>query len=83
MLTLITAADLSRFQEEHPNTPCDLEELEQNMVYTSPQQTVNIPSVFLSHIFPIMYGVPLSDASFHDGNQYNWDYNNLKFIHHS
>ena len=79
MLSLVSDADILKLQEQHPNTYIDPYELECNLVYNSPQQNLNIPAVFVEHLFPIMYGVKLSDVTFKDNNSNNWNYDNIIF----
>lgn len=79
MLSLVSDADILKLQELHPNTYIDPYELECNLVYNSPQRNLNIPAVFIEHIFPIMYGVKLSDVTFKDNDSSNWNYDNIIF----
>ena len=79
MLSLVCDADILKLQQQHPNTYIDKEDLECDMVYNSSLQNLNIPSVFIEHIFPILYGVKLTDVSFKDGNKNNWEYDNIVF----
>jgi hypothetical protein len=79
MLSLIQDGDILKLQQQHPNTYIDKEDLECDMVYNSPQDEIKLPSVFIEHIFPILYGVKLTDVSFKDGNKNNWKYDNIVF----
>jgi len=79
MLSLVCDADILKLQKQHPNTYIDKEDLECDMVYNSSLQNLNIPSVFIEHIFPILYGVKLTEVSFKDGNKNNWKYDNIVF----
>ena len=79
MLILIQDGDILKLQQQHPNTYIDRDDLECDMVYNSSLQNLNIPSVFIEHIFPILYGVKLTEVSFKDGNKNNWEYGNIVF----
>jgi len=79
MLSLISPSDIIKIQQEHPNTYIDPKDLECDMVYNSPQHELKLPAVFVEHIFPIIYGVKLSEVSFKDGDNTNWKYENIVF----
>ena len=79
MLSLIQDQDILKLQQKHPNIYIDKEDLECEMVYNSPQHEIKLPSVFIEHIFQILYGVKLTDVSFRDNNPSNWKYDNIVF----
>lgn len=79
MLSLISPSDIIKIQQDNPNTFIDQKELECELVYNSTKSKLNIPDVFVEHIFPIIYGVKLSDVSFKDNDNTNWEYSNIVF----
>ena len=79
MLSLISPECIVKLQQEHPNTYIDAKDLECDLVYNSEQHNLTLPAVFVEHIFPIIYGVKLSEVSFKDGDATNWKYENIVF----
>ena len=79
MLSLISDEVIDKLQLENPDVYIDKKELETEAVYSCDRKLVNIPEIFLSPIFKLMYGTELSNVGFRDSNVLNWDYHNLVF----
>lgn len=76
MLSLVTDAEVAALEKEY-NACIFKKDLEYELVWNSPITPVNIPTVFLDHLFKILYNRDINECEFKDGDKFNWNINNI------